>query len=135
MNVNEFLKFNKIKILLDRKGIGGAEVARAAKDSELLEVSSDMTKVRRNLEKFPVKEKDQQVVDDCTIYVQVIHMILLERRLSSSMTEIGCGGKRSVPGGIFEFTTERTDFCFENFGLEGRLSRVYTRRNEYFQKF
>jgi hypothetical protein len=67
VNISVFLKFNRIQDLTTNL----QDVTNALRDSELLSVTEDGTRVFR---KTPVKEKDN--TDDCTIYVVSIMLLI-----------------------------------------------------------
>lgn len=61
------MRFNKIQALTTNV----QDIADALKNSELLSLTEDETKVFRTV---PVKEKDN--IDDCTIYVVSVMLLL-----------------------------------------------------------
>ena len=61
VNLNVFLRFNKIRVLTDDV----ERVAKALKNSKILSLSADGTKVCRTT---PINPRDN--CDECTIYVQ-----------------------------------------------------------------
>ncbi|OQR78202.1 la-related protein 7-like, partial [Tropilaelaps mercedesae] len=99
VEVVEFLKFNKIKALLEEKDLEIGEVVKAVRGSEVIEVSDDLKKIRRNLEKHPVKPKSQQMIDDCTVYVQGLQSIASVEWLRGNFTEFGQVDYVSLPRG------------------------------------
>lgn len=60
IDISVFLRFNRIRALTTNF----RDIADALRDSELLSVTEDGTKVFR---KTPIKEKEN--IDDCTVYV------------------------------------------------------------------
>ncbi|XP_022654652.1 la-related protein 6A-like isoform X2 [Varroa jacobsoni] len=97
VEVSTFLKFNKIKTLLEEKGLEIGEVIKAVNGSELLEVSDDFKSIRRDFVTHPIKTKSQQMVNDCTIYVQGLPQIASVDWLREVFSEFGYVEYVSLP--------------------------------------
>lgn len=88
MDLDEFLKFNKIRALTEDRD----RIAKALKDSTILEVSEDGTKVRR-VTPQAVKENS----DECTVYVQRLPCDADHEMLSAIFSQYGPVAYISIP--------------------------------------
>lgn len=123
VDLSIFLRFNKIRALTANV----QDIANALRNSELLSVTEDGTKVFRTA---PVKEKDN--IDDCTIYVEQLPPDAQHDWLREVFSAYGKVAYVSVPkyratGKIKGFafvefdTPEEANKTLEEFGARGCL--------------
>ncbi|KAL3275516.1 hypothetical protein HHI36_020275 [Cryptolaemus montrouzieri] len=88
IDISVFMRFNKIRKLTESID----DLRKAISKSEILEISEDTQKVRRNT---PIKVKENE--DDCTIYVERISSDANHEFLSAIFSDFGSVAYVSIP--------------------------------------
>lgn len=113
VNLNEFLKFNKIRKLT----LSIDDLRKAIKKSDILELSEDLEKVKRKTE-IKVKEN----VDDCTIYVERIAADCTHDFLTNTFSDYGLVTYVSIPK--YKHNNMNKGFAFVEFDSEDAVQNA-----------
>ena len=104
VSIDTFLKFNRIKALTTER----SRIAKALRNSTMLEVSHDGTTVRRTT---PIIEKTN--VEECTVYVQRLPSDIDHEWLCKHFSEFGKVAYVSLPK--FKYNNKIKGFAFVEF--------------------